>query len=143
MHPNDGRVVSNFIVQALMNRPITLYGDGSQTRSFCYADDLVDGLIRLMECDAAAALPVNLGNPEEYTVRALAEEVLAIAGGGGAPTHRPLPQDDPRQRRPDITRARSLLHWTPTIGLREGLERTVAYFRRHANRWGRGVLSAA
>jgi UDP-glucuronate decarboxylase len=143
MHPNDGRVVSNFIVQALMNRPITLYGDGSQTRSFCYVDDLVDGLIRLMECDGATALPVNLGNPEEYTVRALAEEVLAIAGAGAALVHRPLPQDDPRQRRPDIARARALLHWAPTIGLREGLERTVTYFRRHANRWGRGMLAAA
>jgi UDP-glucuronate decarboxylase len=143
MHPNDGRVVSNFIVQALMNRPITLYGDGSQTRSFCYVDDLVDGLIRLMECDGATALPVNLGNPEEYTVRALAEEVLAIAGAGAALVHRPLPQDDPRQRRPDIARARALLHWAPTIGLREGLERTITYFRRHANRWGRGMLAAA
>jgi UDP-glucuronate decarboxylase len=143
MHPNDGRVVSNFVVQALMNRPITLYGDGSQTRSFCYVDDLVDGLIRLMECDEAAAMPVNLGNPEEYTVRALAEQVLAIAGAGAPLVHRPLPQDDPRQRRPDISRARALLHWAPTIGLRDGLERTIAYFRRHANRWGRGTLAAA
>jgi UDP-glucuronate decarboxylase len=143
MHPNDGRVVSNFIVQALTNQPITRYGDGSQTRSFCYVDDLVDGLIRLMECEAAGALPVNLGNPEEYTVRALAEEVLAIAGGGAPLVHRPLPQDDPRQRRPDIARARALLRWGPTIGLREGLERTVAHFRRHASRWGRGMLAAA
>ena len=143
MHPNDGRVVSNFIVQALMNKPITLYGDGRQTRSFCYVDDLVNGLIRLMECEAAGALPVNLGNPEEYTVRALAEEVLSIAGSDAPLVERPLPQDDPRQRRPDISRARALLHWAPAVGLREGLERTVTYFRRHANRWGRGMLAAA
>lgn len=128
MHPNDGRVVSNFIMQALQNRPITLYGDGTQTRSFCYVDDLVDGLVRLMETPAEITGPINLGNPAEFTIRQLAELVLELTGSRSRLEFKPLPQDDPRQRQPDIRRARELLNWEPTIPLREGLRRTIAYF---------------
>ena len=128
MLENDGRVVSNFIVQALRGEPLTLYGAGDQTRSFCYADDLVEGLIRLMNSTDLHD-PVNLGNPGEFTIKELAEEVVRICDSKSGVTYLPLPQDDPRQRKPDITRAQTLLGWTPKIALREGLEKTVGYFR--------------
>jgi UDP-glucuronate decarboxylase len=129
MHPNDGRVVSNFIVQALRGEPLTIYGDGSQTRSFCYVDDLVDALIRLMETPAEVTGPINLGNPAECSVRDLAELVLELTGSASELVVRPLPQDDPRQRQPSIDLAQRTLGWTPTTQLREGLARTIAYFR--------------
>ena len=128
MHPNDGRVVSNFIIQALQNQDITVYGDGSQTRSFCYVDDLVDGLIRMMETPSTITGPVNLGNPAEFTIRQLAELVISLTGSTSKIVSRPLPQDDPRQRCPDITKARELLDWKPTVPLREGLLATITYF---------------
>ena len=128
MHPQDGRVVSNFIIQALRNEPITLYGDGSQTRSFCYVDDLVDGLVRLMNVDGDVIGPVNLGNPHEISVRELAETVIELTGSRSVLDFRPLPADDPRQRCPDIGRASELLHWKPRVQLRDGLSRTIAYF---------------
>ena len=128
MLENDGRVVSNFVVQALRGEPLTLYGAGDQTRSFCYVDDLVDGVIRLMNTEDLHE-PVNLGNPGEFTIKQLAEEVVRIVGSNLEVNYLPLPQDDPRQRKPDITRARELLGWNPTVPLSEGLERTVAYFR--------------
>jgi UDP-glucuronate decarboxylase len=128
MHPNDGRVVSNFIVQALLGRDITIYGEGTQTRSFCYVDDLIDGLIRLMETGDGVFGPVNLGNPEEFTIRQLAEQVIALTGSRSRIVHRPMPQDDPRQRRPDISRAHDVLEWSPRTPLREGLRRTIDYF---------------
>jgi len=130
MHPNDGRVVSNFIVQALSGEDITLYGDGSQTRAFCYVDDLVDGLVRLMASDDAVNGPVNLGNPHEITVRELAERVVRLTGTGSKLVHRELPADDPTQRCPDIGMARRLLGWEPTVPLEDGLTRTVGYFRQ-------------
>jgi UDP-glucuronate decarboxylase len=128
MHPNDGRVVSNFIMQALQNQPITIYGDGAQTRSFCYVDDLVDGLQRLMSTPAEVTGPVNLGNPKEFTIRELAELVIELTGSRSVLDQKPLPQDDPRQRQPDIRRAREQLGWAPKIELREGLKQTIAYF---------------
>ncbi len=128
MHPNDGRVVSNFIVQALRNEPITVFGDGSQTRSFCYVDDLIDGLVRLMGAPAALTGPINLGNPGEFQVRELAELVIELTGSQSAVVFKPLPIDDPTQRKPDITRAKQELGWEPKIALREGLEKTIAYF---------------
>jgi UDP-glucuronate decarboxylase len=128
MHPNDGRVVSNFIVQALKGQPITIYGDGSQTRSFCYVDDLVTGLIRMMENDQTIG-PVNLGNPAEITVRELAERVIKMTGSSSRIEVCPLPQDDPRKRRPDITVAKQALGWEPHVPLEEGLHRTIAYFQ--------------
>jgi UDP-glucuronate decarboxylase len=128
MHPNDGRVVSNFIVQALLGRDITIYGDGSQTRSFCYVDDLIDGLIRLMATPGGVTGPVNIGNPEEFTIAELAGEVLKITGSLSKIVYRPKPQDDPRQRRPDISKARELLKWSPRIPLKDGLKATVSYF---------------
>jgi UDP-glucuronate decarboxylase len=128
MLEHDGRVVSNFIVQALRGEPLTLYGEGEQTRSFCYVDDLIDALIRLMNKEGLHD-PINLGNPSEFTIRQLAEEVIKICGSESELTHLPLPPDDPRQRKPDITKAQTLLGWEPTIQLHEGLERTVAYFR--------------
>lgn len=127
MLPNDGRVVSNFCVQALKDDALTLYGDGSQTRSFCYVDDLVEGLMRLMESDEVH--PVNLGNPGEFTIRQLAERVVELSGGRAKIEVRPLPDDDPKRRQPDITRARELLDWEPRISLDEGLPRTFEYFR--------------
>jgi len=133
MAENDGRVVSNFIVQALHGRPLTLYGDGSQTRSFCFVDDLVEGLVRLMQV-AGVHDPVNLGNPAEFSIRQLAEEIAACCGCEPAITYRPLPQDDPTQRRPDISRARALLAWEPAIALRQGLERTIRYFSGRIHR---------
>jgi UDP-glucuronate decarboxylase len=128
MHPQDGRVVSNFIVQALEGRPITIYGDGSQTRSFCYVDDLIEGFMRLMATDNSVTGPINLGNPREFTVRQLAELVRSIIGANAPIVHLPLPADDPRQRKPDIARAQRDLDWQPQIELRAGLEKTIAYF---------------
>jgi len=130
MHPNDGRVVSNFIMQALRGEPLTLYGDGTQTRSFCYVSDMVDGLLRLMQSAPGLAGPVNLGNPRECTMRELAETVVRLCGREPRLEFRPLPADDPRQRRPDITKAREQLGWQPTIPLTEGLRPTIDYFRR-------------
>ncbi len=130
MHPRDGRVVSNFITQALNGEDITIYGDGSQTRSFCYMDDLIEGFLRLMESDASVTGPVNLGNPGEFTMLELAQKVLAITGSKSKLIHMPLPSDDPKQRRPDITLARTKLGWEPKIALTEGLARTVEYFSR-------------
>jgi UDP-glucuronate decarboxylase len=128
MHPNDGRVVSNFIVQALKGEPITIYGDGQQTRSFCYCDDLIEGFIRLMATDESITGPINLGNPGEFTMRELAEMVLDLTGSKSKLETRPLPADDPRQRKPDITQAGEKLGWKPTVPLREGLTKTIAYF---------------
>ena len=128
MHPNDGRVVSNFIVQALRDKDITVYGDGSQTRSFCYVDDLVDGLIRLMESDREIVGPINLGNPSEFTIRQLAERVIDLTGSRSKIVHRPLPEDDPKQRQPDISKAQELLDWQPVVPLTDGLTKTIAYF---------------
>ena len=128
MHPNDGRVVSNFIVQALKGEDITLYGDGSQTRSFCYVDDLVRGLIGLMETPDNVTGPINIGNPNEFTIRQLAENVIDLTGSKSKLVFRPLPQDDPKQRQPDITKARDILKWEPSVELRDGLSKTIAYF---------------
>ena len=129
MHPDDGRVVSNFIVQALEGRPITLYGDGSQTRSFCFVDDLIEGFIRLMASPDDVTGPVNLGNPREMTVRELAEMVVAMVGAKAEIVFRPLPADDPLQRQPNIALAKDKLGWEPKVTLERGLERTIAYFR--------------
>ncbi len=129
MHPSDGRVVSNFIVQALKGQAITLYGDGQQTRSFCYVDDLIDGLIRLMDTPDDVTGPVNLGNPAEFSMIELAEQVIEKCQSRSERTFMPLPADDPRQRQPDISLAKSTLDWTPTTALDDGLERTIAYFR--------------
>jgi UDP-glucuronate decarboxylase len=129
MHPNDGRVVSNFIVQALRGEPITIYGDGSQTRSFCFVDDLVDGMVRLMDTGHDVTGPINVGNPGEFTMLELANAVLEITGSSSTIEHRPLPQDDPKQRQPNIDLARRELGWEPTVALQPGLERTIAYFR--------------
>ena len=134
MHPDDGRVVSTFIVQALRGEPITVFGDGHQTRSFCYADDLVEGLIRLMNTPDHVTGPVNLGNPTEFTMLELAQQVVTLTGSRSEIVFRPLPQDDPRQRRPDIALARETLSWEPTVQLAAGLERTVAYFREELER---------
>ena len=130
MAADDGRVVSNFIVQALRGEDLTVYGDGSQTRSFCYADDLVDGFIRFMNSDDEISGPINLGNPGEFTMIELAQKVLKLTGSTSKLIHMPLPQDDPKQRRPDITKAKAHLNWVPTIPLELGLERTIAYFRK-------------
>ena len=129
MLPDDGRVVSNFVMQALRGQDITIYGDGTQTRSFCYIDDLVDGLLKLMESPTEITGPVNLGNPVEFTMRELAEMTLKLTGSRSKLAFLPLPQDDPRQRQPDIAFARSSLAWAPTVPLEEGLKRTIAYFR--------------
>lgn len=130
MHPNDGRVVSNFIVQALRGEDITIYGDGSQTRSFCYVDDLIEGFVRMMASPKEVSGPINLGNPVEFTIRELAEAVLKLVGGESRLVLKPLPQDDPRQRQPDITLAKRALDWEPKVKLEEGLEKTIDYFRR-------------
>src|SRR6185295_12364034 len=129
MLENDGRVVSNFIVQALRGQPLTLYGEGQQTRSFCYVDDLLEGLIRLMNTENLHQ-PVNLGNPGEFTIKQLAEEVMKTIGSDSGFKYLPLPEDDPKQRKPNITRAQELLGWNPTIPLHEGLEKTVADFKK-------------
>jgi UDP-glucuronate decarboxylase len=128
MRPDDGRVVSNIICQALAGEDVTVYGDGSQTRSFCYVSDLVDGLMRLMASDAAAGMPVNLGNPVELTVADLVQRVLALTGSRSRVVNRPLPEDDPRRRKPDISRAGALLGWRPKVALQQGLEATIAWF---------------
>src|SRR5580700_1144084 len=130
MHPNDGRVVSNFIVQALLGRDITVFGDGLQTRSFCYVDDLIDGLIRLMATPDEVTGPINIGNPTEFTILELASQVIELVGSRSRVVHRPRPQDDPRQRRPDISKADDLLQWAPQTQLREGLIRTIEYFEK-------------
>ncbi len=129
MHPNDGRVVSNFIVQALGGNDITIYGDGSQTRSFCYVDDLIEAMIRTMNTPNNFTGPINIGNPREFTIRQLAEQVIAMTGSRSKLVFAPLPSDDPRQRQPDISLARSVLGWEPTIHLNHGLEKTIDYFR--------------
>jgi len=130
MQPNDGRVVSNFIVQALNNQPITIYGDGLQTRSFCFVDDLVRGMIGLMNTPDRISGPINCGNPNEFTIRDLAEKVIAMTGSRSRIVHRALPQDDPKHRRPDISQAQELLHWQPTVMLTEGLQQTISYFEK-------------
>ena len=128
MHPNDGRVVSNFIVQALKGQPITIYGEGQQTRSFCYVDDLIEGFVRFMATDAGFTGPVNLGNPTEFTIRQLAELVIELTGASTKLVFQPLPADDPLQRKPDIELAQKQLDWTPKVALREGLQKTINYF---------------
>jgi UDP-glucuronate decarboxylase len=130
MHPSDGRVVSNFIVQALTDAPITIYGDGSQTRSFCYVDDLIRGLMALMDTGDDVTGPVNIGNPEEYSIAVLAQTIIELANSRSQIVRKPLPSDDPLQRQPNIARARSLLGWSPDVGLRDGLTRTIGYFDR-------------
>lgn len=129
MHPNDGRVVSNFIVQAIQNQDITIYGDGTQTRSFCYVDDLIDGLLKMMATDDDVLGPINLGNPVEQSVGTLAEKIVAMAQSNSRITHQDIPQDDPKRRKPDITEASRLLGWTPSIELEFGLRQTIEYFR--------------
>jgi UDP-glucuronate decarboxylase len=144
MHPNDGRVVSNFVVQALLGRDITIYGDGAQTRSFCYVDDLIDGLVRLMKSNDDVTGPINIGNPSEYSMLELASAVIDLTGSRSRIVHRPLPEDDPRQRQPDISRASDLLSWRPEMPLKEGLARTIAYFDELLSDQGlRAQLSAA
>ena len=133
MHPNDGRVVSNFIVQALRGEPITLYGTGEQTRSFCYVDDLIDGMIKLMDSPDDMTGPVNIGNPVEFTMKELAEKVIQLTGARSELVHKPLPQDDPRQRQPNISLAREKLGWEPNVALDEGLARTIDYFKNEMN----------
>ncbi|MEK7556681.1 MAG: NAD-dependent epimerase/dehydratase family protein, partial [Patescibacteria group bacterium] len=128
MHPEDGRVVSNFIMQALSNEPITIYGDGSHTRSFCYVDDLVEGLVRLMNQDTSTG-PVNLGNPTELTVKQLAEKILKLTGSKSELIYKDLPADDPKQRQPDISLAKKILDWEPTVPVDDGLTKTIDYFR--------------
>src|SRR5208282_4883189 len=140
MHPADGRVVSNFIMQALQGQPITIYGDGSQTRSFCYVEDLIDGLVRLMASPPDFIGPVNLGNPQEFTIRELAEKVIALEGSRSRLEFLPLPEDDPRQRQPDISLALAQLGWRPRIALEEGLAPTIAYFTELT---GGAITSAA
>ena len=130
MHPNDGRVVSNFIMQALRNEPITVYGDGHQTRSFCYVDDLIESFVRMMATNSSVTGPINLGNPSEFTMRELAEKILQLTGSKSRLVYETLPHDDPRQRRPDITLAKEQLGWSPTIALEQGLIPTIEYFKR-------------
>src|SRR5438067_13460301 len=143
MHPNDGRVVSNFIVQALKGAPITLYGDGTQTRAFCYVDDLIEGFVRLMAADDEVTGPINLGNPVETSVAELAELIIEMTGSRSKITRRPLPVDDPVQRCPDIAQATALLAWQPVTPLKDGLARTIAYFDRLLSESGAGVCSLA
>ena len=128
MHPNDGRVVSNFIVQALKNESITIYGEGDQTRSFCYVDDLVDGLIKLMNSSADVTGPMNLGNPGEFTILELAKKIIELVGSKSKIVHKKLPQDDPKQRKPDISLAQRKLGWAPKVDIETGLKKTVTYF---------------
>lgn len=133
MHPNDGRVVSNFIVQALRGDDITVYGDGSQSRSFCYVDDMIDGFVRMMDTEPGFYGPLNMGNPDEFTMLELAENVLRLVGSRSKLTFKPLPMDDPRQRQPDITLAKAKLGWEPKVRLEDGLKETIAYFRKILN----------
>ena len=143
MHPNDGRVVSNFIVQSLLGHDLTVYGDGTQTRSFCYVDDLIDGLMRLMATKDQVTGPINIGNPTEFSMLELAGTVIEMTGSRSRVVHRPLPENDPRQRRPDISRAHELLSWSPRTQLKEGLIRTIAYFENLLSENGvRAVLAA-
>ena len=130
MHPNDGRVVSNFIVQALRNEPITIYGDGSQTRSFCYVDDLIIGMIKLMESDKSITGPINIGNPNEFTMLELAELILKLTNSKSKITYKDLPEDDPKQRQPDIALAKAKLDWEPQVKLEDGLKETIQYFKQ-------------
>jgi UDP-glucuronate decarboxylase len=139
MHPQDGRVVSNFIVQALQGRPITLYGDGQQTRSFCYVDDLIDGFLRLMATDPSVTGPMNLGNSTEFTIRQLADVIRDVVGSKVPFIHQPLPIDDPQRRQPDISYARQTLNWEPRVALRQGIEATVGYFERLLSNTNRRV----
>ena len=144
MHPNDGRVVSNFVVQALLGRDITVYGEGNQTRSFCYVDDLIDGLVRLMGTSAEVTGPINIGNPNEFTIRELAESVIQLTGSVSRIVNRALPQDDPKQRQPDLTLAKKELGWSPQKSLKEGLVPTIQYFQKMlANEKLRQTLMAA
>lgn len=129
MHHADGRVVSNFIVQALRGEPITIFGDGQQTRSFCYVDDLIESFIRMMETDSSVTGPINLGNPGEFTIRELAEKTIAMTGSKSELVELPLPEDDPKQRQPDISKAQELLDWEPVVDLDQGLKRTIDYFK--------------
>jgi UDP-glucuronate decarboxylase len=142
MHPDDGRVVSNFIVQALMGEDITIYGSGEQTRSFCFVDDLVEGFIRLMNAEDDNDGPVNIGNPHETTVNQLAEQILQMAGSRSRIVHHPLPVDDPRRRKPDISRALECLNWSPQVPLHDGLARTIAYFTDEMRLSGRSSTTA-
>jgi UDP-glucuronate decarboxylase len=130
MHPQDGRVVSNFIVQALKGEPITIFGDGTQSRSFCYVDDLIDAMVRMMDSPAEITGPINVGNPCEHTMLELAEKIVSLVGGQSSIVFKPLPEDDPRQRQPDISLAKAHLDWTPSVSLEDGLKQTIAYFRR-------------
>ena len=130
MHPNDGRVVSNFIIQALRNEDLTVYGDGKQTRSFCYVDDMIEGVIRMMNTPDEFTGPVNLGNPEEYRILELAEKIVRLTKSRSKIVYKPLPEDDPLQRKPDITLAKTKLQWQPKTPLEEGLEKTIDYFKR-------------
>ena len=130
MHPHDGRVVSNFIVQAIKGEDITIYGDGSQTRSFCYVDDLIEAMLRMMDTSSDVTGPVNIGNPDEFTMIELAEKVLQLTGSKSRLVRQPLPQDDPRQRQPDISLAKKMLDWSPRVSLDDGLVETIAYFKR-------------
>jgi UDP-glucuronate decarboxylase len=139
MHPNDGRVVSNFVVQALTGEPITIYGEGRQTRSFCYVDDLIGGLVALMETGDDVTGPVNLGNPGEFTILELASRIIALANSKSKLVYKPLPSDDPIQRQPDIAQARAVLGWEPKVALDEGLKRTIAYFEALLTERGRIV----
>jgi UDP-glucuronate decarboxylase len=142
MHPNDGRVVSNFVVQALTGKPITIYGDGTQTRSFCYVDDLIVGLIGLMESSDGTTGPMNLGNPDEYRIVELASAIVELANSPSKIEFKPLPSDDPTQRQPNIQQARDILGWTPTVPLREGLQKTIAYFEHLLTARGRPITAA-
>lgn len=137
MHPDDGRVVSNFIVQALLGEDITIYGSGEQSRSFCFVDDLVEGFVRLMNADSDIDGPINIGNPNETTVNQLAEQILAMAGSSSKVVHCPLPVDDPRRRKPDISRALARLNWSPQVQLQDGLSKTIAYFIEEMSNSGR------
>jgi len=143
MLPNDGRVISTFIVQALAGEPLTVFGDGRQTRSFCYVDDLVDGLIRLMASADDFTGPVNLGNPREFTIAELAERVIALTGSKSTVVNQPLPIDDPRRRQPDISLAERVLGWKPAVALDDGLSRTVAYFKENGSSLGDGNAKIA
>lgn len=134
MHPNDGRVVSNFIIQALKNEPLTIYGSGSQTRSFCYVDDLIDGMVRFMGSAADVSGPINFGNPQECTVRQLADIVIELTNSRSRVESRPLPADDPRQRQPNIALAEQLLAWSPSVALQDGLSKTIEYFEQQVSR---------
>jgi len=139
MHPNDGRVVSNFIVQALRRQEITIYGEGSQTRSFCYVDDLIEAIVRMMETPPDVTGPINIGNPREFTIRELAELIVEMTGAKSRLRFKPLPSDDPKQRQPEISMAKSILKWEPKIELREGLTKTIAYFETVLRKEGRGA----